>query len=107
MSQLNKKPKKKKVRLEPRNILCVTPNRISEKDRHSDLYYYQMRHGELDWDTPITIEKFVFANFYGTIITAIPLELTNDTCLDLKPLEGQYLRERMAKHQRSMSNAKH
>lgn len=110
MSQLNKKPKKKKVRLEPRNILYVTTNKIPEKNRHNDLYYYEMRHGESDRDTPVTIEKFVLVNFYGTIITAIPLELTDedekDPYLTLKPKERQYLRERMAEQRRSIPDAK-
>lgn len=112
MSKLKKQLKKeKKVRLLPQNILRVTESRIPKNKRHPDLYYYGMRHGELDWDTPITIEDFVAVNFYGTLVTCVPLELTDNqpgesAYLKLKPKEREYLRERAAGKLRSKSNAK-
>jgi hypothetical protein len=36
-----------------------------------------MRHGESDWACPITIEKFVFVNYWGVIGTPKPLSFLN------------------------------
>lgn len=83
----------------------------TKNERHPELYYYEMRHGGLDWDTPITIEDFLAVNFYGTLVTCVPLELTDNqpgeaAYIKLKLKEREYLREREAEELRSKSNVK-
>ncbi len=36
-------------------------------------YKYSLRHGETDWTSPITIERFVFVNWLGDILSPVPL----------------------------------
>lgn len=102
---------KKQSRLAPQNVLLALDARTPKNERHPDLYYYEMRHGGLDWDTPITIEDFVAVDFYGTLVTCVPLELTDNqpgeaAYIKLKLKEREYLRERAAEELRSKSNVK-
>ena len=100
---------KKQSRLAPQNVLLVLDARIPKNERRQDLYYYQMRHGESDWDTPITIEKFVAFNFYGILITHAPLKLAGGypgerPYLKLNLTEREYLRARLVEKIRSKQN---
>lgn len=36
-------------------------------------YKYSLRHGEMDWSEPIMIERFVFVNWFGDILSPVPL----------------------------------
>lgn len=38
-------------------------------------YMYHARHGSDDWTIPLTIEKFVRVDYFGTIFTNEPLDL--------------------------------
>jgi len=62
----------------------------SEKAKYprQDYFYYAMRHGESDWACPVTIEKFVYANFWGVIGTPKPLSFSNG-CLKLTRREAE------------------
>lgn len=64
----------KKSRLDAGNILRITESRVPEKERLPGLFYYEVRHGD-DWGRPVTIEKQVLVNFWGTIVASAPLEL--------------------------------
>jgi len=87
----------KKDRLDPRNILKVTESRVPEQERLPGLFYYEVRHGD-DWGRPLTIEKQVLVNFWGTVVATAPLELkdrlegeTMQDYLDLTPKERSLL----------------
>lgn len=87
----------KKNRLDAGNILKVTESRISEQERLPGLFYYEVRHGD-DWGRPLTIEKQVLINFWGTVVANAPLELkdrlegeTMPDYLDLTPKERSLL----------------
>lgn len=41
-------------------------------------------HGSDDWTIPLTIEKFVRADFFGTIFTKHPLDLGEKGFLDVR-----------------------
>ncbi len=36
-------------------------------------YKYSLRHEEMDWTEPIMIERFVFVNWFGDILSPVPL----------------------------------
>jgi len=36
-------------------------------------YKYSLRHGEMDWSEPVMVERFVFANWFGDILSPVPL----------------------------------
>ncbi len=93
----------RKPRLDPDNILMVSEFRIHENARDPGLFYYDIRHGD-DWGDPVTVEKTVFVNFFGTVVTAAPLELNDrqegesmPDYLDLTPEEKDTLIEIMTK----------
>lgn len=73
---------KKRRRIKAKDIVAAMENtRVPVKDRDPELFYYEMRHGDLDWSTPVDIEERVVVNFFGTLTTNTPLELT-DIVLD-------------------------
>ncbi|MBI5642651.1 MAG: PRTRC system protein C [Deltaproteobacteria bacterium] len=87
----------KKYRLDPGDILRVTESRVPENERLPGLFYYEVRHGD-DWGRPVTMEKLVLVNFWGTVVAAAPLELkdrlegeTMPDYLDLTPKERRLL----------------
>ena len=36
-------------------------------------YKYSLRHDEMDWTEPVTVERFVFANWFGDILSPVPM----------------------------------
>lgn len=60
-----------------KNVLTVVGARIPPTVRRPDLYYYGIRHGD-NWE-PATVERFVYVNFWGTVITAKPLNIDDGT----------------------------
>lgn len=50
---------------------------------------YNVRHDECDWTRPISIEKFVFVNFFGTIFTKEPLELDINAYIEIKSFKTE------------------
>lgn len=87
----------KKTRLDAVNILKVTESRVPEQERLPGLFYYEVRHGD-DWGRPVTIEKHVLVNFWGTVVATAPLELkdrlegeTMPDYLDLTPKDRSLL----------------
>lgn len=63
--------------------------RIGTKDMTPGLHYYQCRHAEMDWAFPVTIEKYVMVNFWGTIATKEPVALNCDGFRNLSKLDGE------------------
>jgi hypothetical protein len=37
-------------------------------------YGYAIRHSDVNWSKPVTVEKFVFCNFWGTLLSKKPLD---------------------------------
>lgn len=42
--------------------------------KDNDYYFYELRSSDADDSIPCTIEKSVLVNFYGTIISCVPIE---------------------------------
>jgi len=55
---------------------------------------YNVRHDECNWTRPISVEKFVFVNFFGTIFTKEPLELNTSDYIEVKSfkMERNYIK---------------
>lgn len=60
-------------------------------------YAYHIRHDENDWTCPISIERFVAVNFFGTIFVKKPIELSVDSTMEIKQfkLEDNYVKFRL------------
>ena len=52
-----------------------TDLRVPEKDVPKGKHVYECRHGDEDWATPVSIEKFVVVTHAGTLMTDQPLPL--------------------------------
>ncbi|MFQ5480402.1 MAG: LPD28 domain-containing protein [Thermodesulfobacteriota bacterium] len=64
--------------------------RIPVQEQKPDLFYYQCRHSEDDWSTPVTIERnIVWVDFWGTVVTREPMNFNEDDFLDLTSEEGE------------------
>ncbi|OQA95292.1 MAG: hypothetical protein BWY23_02473 [Spirochaetes bacterium ADurb.Bin218] len=50
---------------------------------------YSLRHNEIDWTEPITVERFVFANWFGDILSPVPLLKEEE----YKPIESWSISE--------------
>lgn len=46
-------------------------------------YVYYARHGSDDWTIPLTIEKFVQVDYFGTIFSKHPIDLGDDGFLNI------------------------
>ena len=54
--------------------------RIDPKTLSEGLYWYQTRHGDSDWSTPLTIvQGGIMVNFCGTFVCDVDLELNDET----------------------------
>jgi len=53
-------------------------------------YKYSLRHDETDWTEPVTIERFVFANWFGDILSPVPLLKEEE----YKPIESWSISEK-------------
>lgn len=66
----------------PEDMLVVTPCRVRQKNRMSHLHYYELRHEDEDWGRPCQLREGILVNFYGTVISQVPLktieELSDD-----------------------------
>jgi hypothetical protein len=54
-------------------VQVLEGKRVFLKDRDSRKSYYDLRHGESDWTLPLTVERVVWANFYGTLVSDSPV----------------------------------
>ena len=56
-------------------------------------YIYYLRHDENNWTKPISIEPYVFANFFGTVFMKNKLEFDKNRYIDVKrfKFEGDYV----------------
>ncbi len=71
-----------KVRIN--NIDCILSERSNGKVVPEGYpYVYCARHGSDDWTIPLTIEKFVRVDYFGTIFTKQPIDLGEKGFLDV------------------------
>lgn len=78
---------------EPKIVKAVD-GRIPQNERVEGLFYYECRHNEADWITPVTIEKnAVYVNFWGTIATGGPLDFGKTDYIELSKAEAQVIVE--------------
>ena len=63
-------------------------------------YMYNVRHDECNWVRPISIEKFVFVNYFGTIFTKEPLEFNICGYIEVKSfkIELKYIKFKIRKN---------
>jgi len=57
-------------------VVQSTSARIPNEERSSIFHYYDVRQADEGTGDPCTIEKFVLANHFGTIITTQPFDLS-------------------------------
>lgn len=88
--------KRNRIRLED-IVVAAEDARIPTKNRNPELYYYEMRHDDLDWTVPIEIRKNVLVNFLGTLVTKAPLELVGG-CLIPTRKEKRVVCEKMQEY---------
>ncbi|MCB7129120.1 MAG: hypothetical protein J3T61_06260 [Candidatus Brocadiales bacterium] len=50
-------------------------------------YMYYVRHDEDNWVRPISIEKYVLVNFFGTIFTKELIDFDNNYYVDVESFE--------------------
>lgn len=86
-------------------VVFIRGGRIFKENRHDDLHYYDMRHGDDgDWGTPVCLEHSVWANYFGTLVTTKPipsLEITEenkDTWLFVDLDENKELQNLILEH---------
>jgi hypothetical protein len=60
-----------------RQIEVFEDLRIPKEKRDPNRYYYELRHADNDWSCPITVEKAVLVNFWGTLISDKPYSLND------------------------------
>jgi hypothetical protein len=60
-------------------------------------YRYYLRHDENNWVKPISIEPYVFVNFFGTVFMKNKLEFDKNKFIDVKrfKFEGKYIQFRI------------
>ena len=50
-------------------------------------YMYHLRHDEDDWTRPISIERFVLVNFFGTMFVKNKIEFGTEHYIDVKRIK--------------------
>lgn len=59
------------------NVYRVDERRKKPEDIQDGFLYYDIRHSDEDWGNPATVEKSVFVNHFGFLVTREPLLLTD------------------------------
>lgn len=76
---------------EPKIVKAID-GRIPQNERIEGLFYYECRHNEVDWITPVTVEKnSVHVNFWGTIATVEPLDFGKMDYIELSKAEAKVI----------------
>ena len=47
-------------------------------------YMYHLRHDEDNWSKPITLERFVLVNFFGTVFTKEPVDFGENDYVEIE-----------------------
>jgi hypothetical protein len=74
-------------------ILFYDERIASEKAPLGYHYIYHLRHDEDDWTRPISIERFVVVNFFGTVFTKEPIEIDESGYVEIESfrIETQFI----------------
>lgn len=62
-----------------------TELRIDRATVPEDVYRYELRHSDEDWNEPIEISRSIAINFYGTVLTREPFQLPVEGWLPIEP----------------------
>lgn len=63
-----------------RGIECfITDVRIKDSEKIKGFNYYGIRHSDEDWSEPVTIERAVIVNNWGTLATKVDLSTHKDS----------------------------
>jgi len=52
-------------------------------------YMYHVRHDDNNWICPITIERFVVVNFFGTVFMKEPIVIGEDNYLEINQFKHE------------------
>lgn len=70
-------------------MLCYDERIPQERAPFGYPYIYHLRHDEDDWTIPISVERFVAVNFFGTIFMKEPLEFGVDDYIEVKQFKPE------------------
>jgi len=80
-----------KARINEFECMLSYDERISpEKAPAGYPYVYHIRHDENNWTCPISIERFVFVNFFGTVFTKEPIRIDKDGYMEIERFELEH-----------------
>ena len=65
-------------------LVCYDERVPAEKAPPDFPYMYHIRHDEDNWTLPITLERFVLVNFFGTVFMKEPLEFDSSGYIEIK-----------------------
>lgn len=57
--------------------------RVGRELETEDKFIYDIRHADDDWCKPATLEHYVWANWYGSIIVDTPIQFPDDPFLEI------------------------
>lgn len=80
-----------KVRINDFDCMLAYDERISpEKAPAGYPYVYHIRHDETNWTCPISIERFVAVNFFGTVFSKEPIRIDKDGYTEIEHFEWEH-----------------
>ena len=62
-----------------------------EKTPQGYPYLYHIRHDDNNWIRPVTIERFVVVNFFGTVFMKEPIEIDEGGYLEINHFKHDYV----------------
>lgn len=61
----------------------LSERRVGREHETEDKFIYDIRHADNDWCEPVTLENFVWVNWYGSIIVDTPIQFTDEPYLEI------------------------
>lgn len=62
-----------------------TELRIDRATVPEDVYRYELRHSDEDWNEPVELSRSIAVNYYGTVLTREPFQLPVEGWLPIEP----------------------
>ena len=66
-----------------------TECRIDRTTVPEGVYRYELRHGDEDWGEPVELSRNIVVNYYGTVLTREPFQLSIDGWIPIQPPNRQ------------------
>lgn len=66
------------------NPAIFTSQKIEHGTVPKGAYLYEIRHADQDWSTPCQLGEHILVNYYGAVITNMPIQLSPDGLLDFE-----------------------